>query len=124
MPSLALQPLYEESKHPHRYTKLSESCKQVKIINQDHILGQKQVDKSGKYIHIFTRRTIRNQHDILKTSVADVHVSKGQTCMSHKGELQTLTKLSMRHQVCRSETCRMIISESIITMLNHVRGQK
>ncbi len=37
--------------------------------------------------------------------------------MSHKGELQTLVKLSMRHQVCPSETCRTIISESIITML-------
>ncbi len=34
------------------------------------------------------------QHDILKTVVADV--SKGQTDMSYKGELQTLTKLSMR----------------------------
>ncbi len=32
----------------------------------------------------------RNQHDILKTAVADV--SKGQTDMWHKGELQTLTK--------------------------------
>ncbi len=51
----------------------------------------------GTYIHIFTRHTIRNQHDIIKTAVADV--SKGQTDMSHKGELQTLTKLSMRHQV-------------------------
>ncbi len=34
----------------------------------------------GKYINIFTRCTIRNQHDILKTAVADV--SKGQTDMS------------------------------------------
>ncbi len=58
---------------------------------------------------------ITNQHDILKTAVANV--SKWQTYMSHKGELQTLTKLSMRHQACLSETCRMIISESIITML-------
>ncbi len=46
MPSLALQPLYEESKHPYKYTKLSESCEQVKIINQTHIRGQKQVDKT------------------------------------------------------------------------------
>ncbi len=38
-------PPYEESKHPYRYTKLSESCKQVKIINQNHIFWQKQVDK-------------------------------------------------------------------------------
>ncbi len=37
--------------------------------------------------------------------------------MLYKGELHTLTKLSMRHQVCPSETCRAIISESIITML-------
>ncbi len=46
------------------------------------------------YINIFTRCTIRNQHDILKTAVADV--SKGQTDMSYKGELQILNKLSMR----------------------------
>ncbi len=69
----------------------------------------------GKYINIFTRCTIRNQQDILKTAVADV--SKGKTDMSYKGELQTLTKLSMRHQVCPSETCHAIISGSIITML-------
>ncbi len=37
--------------------------------------------------------------------------------MSHKGELQTLTKLSMRHHVCPRETCCAIISETIITML-------
>ncbi len=59
-----------------------------------------------KHLTIFTRCTIRNQHDILKTAVADV--SKGQTDMSYKGELETLTKLSMRHQVCPSETCRAI----------------
>ncbi len=57
----------------------------------------------------------RNQHDILKTAVADV--SKGQTDMLYKGELQTLTKLSMRHQVCPSEICHVIISECILTML-------
>ncbi len=34
-----------------------------------------------------------NQHDILKRVVADV--GKGQTNMSYKGELQTLTKLSL-----------------------------
>ncbi len=45
-----------------------------------------------------------NQHDILMTTVADV--SQGQTDMSYKGEFQTLTTLSMRHQVCPSETCR------------------
>ncbi len=39
----------------------------------------------------------RNQH-ILMTAVADI--SKGQTNMSYKGECQTLTKLSMKHQVC------------------------
>ncbi len=56
-----------------------------------------------------------NQHDILKTVVANV--SKEQTDMSYKGELQTLTKLSMRRQVCPSETWPTIISDSIITML-------
>ncbi len=35
---------------------------------------------------------IRNQNDIQKTAVANV--SKGQTDMAHKGELQTFTKLS------------------------------
>ncbi len=44
---------------------------------------------------------------MLKTAVADV--SKGQTVMTYKGEIQTLTKLSMRHQVCPSETCRLTI---------------
>ncbi len=42
MPSLTLQPLYEESYHPYRLAKLSESCKQVKSINQTHIREQKQ----------------------------------------------------------------------------------
>ncbi len=37
--------------------------------------------------------------------------------MSYKGELQTLTKPSMRYQVSPSETCRVIKSESILTML-------
>ncbi len=46
MPSLTLQPPKEESKHPDRYTKLSVLCKQDKIISQNHILGQKQVDKT------------------------------------------------------------------------------
>ncbi len=55
-------------------------------------------------INIFTRCTIRNQHDILKTAFADV--IKGKTDMSYNSKLQTLTKLSMRHQVCPSETCR------------------
>ncbi len=55
-----------------------------------------------------------NQHDILMIAVANV--SKGQTDMSYKGELQSLTKLSMRYQVCHSETCCTIISESTITM--------
>ncbi len=44
------------------------------------------------------------------------NVGKGQTDMSYKGELQTLTKLSMGHQVCPGETYRTTISESIITM--------
>ncbi len=57
----------------------------------------------------------RNQRDILMTVIADV--IKGKTDMSCKGQLQTLAKLSMRHQVCPGETCRTTISESIITML-------
>ncbi len=32
-----LQPPYGDAKQPYMYTKLSESCKQVKIINQNHI---------------------------------------------------------------------------------------
>ncbi len=53
-------------------------------------------------INIFTRCTIRNQLDILKTAVVNVSKSKvalftlgnskGQKDISHKGELQTLTK--------------------------------
>ncbi len=60
-------------------------------------------------------------HDILRTAVADV--SNGQTDMSHKGELETLTKLSMRHKVCRSETMSY---DHIRVHYNHahVRGQK
>ncbi len=68
-----------------------------------------------KYINIFTSCTYRNQHDILMTAFADI--SKGQTGMSYKGELQRLTKQSMIHQVCPGETCRATISQSIITML-------
>ncbi len=64
----------------------------------------------GKYINIFTRRTTKNQHGILRTVVADV--SKGQTYMSLKGKLQTPTKLSMRHQVCHIKTCHMTISDT------------
>ncbi len=52
---------------------------------------------------------------MLKTAVVDV--SKGQTDMSYKGELQTLIKLNMRHQVCPSETCRAIISESVLRQI-------
>ncbi len=73
---------------------------------------------------IFSRRTIRNQHDILKfLKTAVANVSKGQTDMSHKGEFQTLTKLSMRHQVCPSETCRTVISRVHYNHA-HVWGQK
>ncbi len=66
------------------------------------------------YINIFTRCTHANHHDILLTAVANN--SKGQTDMSYKGELQTLTKLSMKHQVCPGETCRTTTSGSIITI--------
>ncbi len=50
----------------------------------------------GKYINILNRYTNRNQHDILMTAVADV--SKGQAEVSYKGELKTITKLSMTQQ--------------------------
>ncbi len=43
------------------------------------------------------------------TAIADV--SKVQTEISYKGELQTLTKLSMRHQVCPGEICHTTISQ-------------
>ncbi len=68
----------------------------------------------GEYINFFTRCTISNQHDIIKK--ADADVSKGQTDMSYTSELQAFTKLSMKHQVCPSDTCCVIISESILTM--------
>ncbi len=61
----------------------------------------------GKYINIFIRCTNRNQYDILMTAAADV--SKGQTDMPCKGELQTMTKLSIRHLVCPGEDCCTII---------------
>ncbi len=61
------------------------------------------------------RCTIRNQHNILKSAVADV--CKEQTDMSHKSELQTLIKRSMKHRVCPSETCCITISVSSITLL-------
>ncbi len=61
------------------------------------------------YLIIITRCTIRNQNDILKTAVANV--SKGQADMSNKGEIQTLTKLSMRNQVCPGESCDTTLSE-------------
>ncbi len=86
-----------------------------KLIYHTKTYTIKNVHICGNYINIFIRCTIRNQHDILKTLFA--YVSKVQIDMSDKGELQTLTKLSMRHQVCPSETCCVIISESIITML-------
>ncbi len=54
------------------------------------------------------------------TAVADVR--KEQIDMLHQGEHQTLTKQSMRHQVCSGETCHTIISESAMTMLMS-RGQ-
>ncbi len=41
---------------------------------------------------------------------------KRQTHMSYKGELQTFTKLSMRHQVCPSETGDTTTSESTMLM--------
>ncbi len=45
---------------------------------------------------------------MLLTGIADMlmRAVARQTDMPHKGELQTLTKLSMIHQVCHAETCR------------------
>ncbi len=45
---------------------------------------------------------------------AAANVSKGQTYISYKGELQTLNKQSMRHNVCPGETCHTTISEFAI----------
>ncbi len=52
-----------------------------------------------------------NQRDILVTAVADV--SKAQTDMSYKHELQTLTKLSMRHQVSTVKTVTQTYQSSL-----------
>ncbi len=41
---------------------------------------------------------------------ADTDVSKEQIDMSYKVKLQTLNKLSMRHQVCPGETCILLVS--------------
>ncbi len=49
------------------------------------------------------------------TAVADV--SKGQTDMSTKGELQTLAKHSMRHQVCPAKN---MLYNHIRVHYNHV----
>ncbi len=73
------------------------------------------VEGYAKQCNFRRQHTIRNQHHILKIAVADV--TKGQTDMSYKGELQPLTRLSMRHHVCPSETCGTITSVSTITML-------
>ncbi len=54
------------------------------------------------------------------TAVANV--GKEQTDMSYKGELQTLTKLSMGHQVCPGETCCTTISRVHINNA-YVQGQ-
>ncbi len=60
------------------------------------------------------------KHDILKLTVADV--IKGQTDISYKGELQTLSKLSMRHQVCPSETCHGVRCKTEVKFENIVYG--
>ncbi len=49
------------------------------------------------------------------TAVADV--SKGQTDMSYKAELQTLTKQNMDTKSVLVDSCHTTISESAITML-------
>ncbi len=63
-------------------------------LNQDY--GQNHPTLSvksicGKYINIFIRFTNRNQYILMTTAT---NVSKGQTDISYKGELQTLTKLN------------------------------
>ncbi len=55
------------------------------------------------------------------TAVVDVR--KGQTNMSYKLEHQTLTRQSVRCQVCPGETCHTTVSEFVITMLMS-RGTK
>ncbi len=75
-------------------------------------------EQKTKEIH---RCTNMNQHDILMTAVTDV--SKGQTYMSYIGELQTLTKLNIRHKVCPGENCWTTISDSIITTMLMSRGR-
>ncbi len=50
------------------------------------------------YVVLFT--IFRNQFNIILTAVADV--SKGQTDIPYQGEHQTLTKQSIKHQLCSS----------------------
>ncbi len=69
----------------------------------------------GNYYILFTRCTNSNQFNILMTAVANVR--KGQRDMLYKGEIQTLTKGSIRHQACPGWNCHQIQLESTITML-------
>ncbi len=57
----------------------------------------------------------RNEFDIILTAVANV--SKGQTDIPYQGAHHTLTKQSIKHQVCPNETCCTIISISTVTTL-------
>ncbi len=75
----------------------------------------------GIYINIFTRRTIRNQFDMLLTAVADVR--KGQTDMPYQGEHQTLIKQHVRHQVYPCDIYCTSISISVITILIFSMGR-
>ncbi len=52
---------------------------------------------------------------MLMTAIADV--SKGQTDMAYKGELQIFTKQIMRYYVCPGEACHTTILESAIKMV-------
>ncbi len=65
------------------------------------------------YINIFTRCTKMNLYILL---IVIANINKGCTVMSYEGQLQTLTKQSIKHQVCPGETCHRTISESTITM--------
>ncbi len=51
----------------------------------------------GKYINIFIRRTISNQHDIIKTAVANISKCK-QTCHTKMSSKHSLNKVRRHHE--------------------------
>ncbi len=56
------------------------------------------------------------------TAVADV--SKRQTDISYKGELQIVIKENVRHKVCTCETCHTTIPESVFITMFMSRGKR